>query len=111
MTAEPGSGEVLLRATDVVKQFPLRRRGFGPRPVVHAVDGVSLVVRRGETLGIVGESGCGKSTLGRCLARLIDVTSGRIELAGRDITTLSRRQLRPVRREVQMVFQDPYGSW
>jgi peptide/nickel transport system ATP-binding protein len=104
------AGEVLLRARDVVKEFPLRRQGFGPRLVVHAVDGVSLEVRRGETLGIVGESGCGKSTLGRCLVRLTDVTSGTIELAGRDITRLSRRRLRPVRREVQMVFQDPYAS-
>ena len=105
-----GAGEVLLRAQDVVKEFPLRRQGFGPRLVVHAVDGVSLEVRRGETLGIVGESGCGKSTLGRCLVRLTDVTSGTIELGGRDITRLSRRQLRPVRRDVQMVFQDPYAS-
>ena len=107
-----GAGEVLLRAVDVVKHFPvghgsLRRRD---RPVVHAVDGVSLEVRAGETLGVVGESGCGKSTLGRCLTRLTDVTSGRIELAGRDISTLSRRQLRPIRRDVQMVFQDPYAS-
>ena len=94
----------------VVKEFPLRRQGFGPRLVVHAVDRVSLEVRRGETLGIVGESGCGKSTLGRCLVRLTDVTSGTIELGGRDITRLSRRQLRPVRRDVQMVFQDPYAS-
>ncbi|MEO6879729.1 MAG: oligopeptide/dipeptide ABC transporter ATP-binding protein [Mycobacteriaceae bacterium] len=105
-------GEVLLQATDVVKHFPvggssLRR---GARPVVHAVDGVSLQVRKGETLGIVGESGCGKSTLGRCLVRLTDLTSGRVELAGRDITTLSRRRLRPVRRDVQLVFQDPYSS-
>jgi peptide/nickel transport system ATP-binding protein len=114
-TTEPpadGAGEVLLRAVDLVKQFPvghagLRRQG---RPVVHAVDGVSLEVRAGETLGIVGESGCGKSTLGRCLTRLTDVTSGRVELAGRDITTLSRRKLRPVRRDIQMVFQDPYAS-
>jgi peptide/nickel transport system ATP-binding protein len=102
--------DVLLRATEVTKHFPLRRHGVGPRPIVQAVDSVSLKVRRGETLGIVGESGCGKSTLGRCLTRLTDVTSGRIELAGRDITTLSRRQLRPVRRDVQMVFQDPYAS-
>jgi oligopeptide/dipeptide ABC transporter ATP-binding protein len=102
--------EVVLRATDVTKHFTLRRTGFGPRPVVQAVDAVSLEVRRGETLGIVGESGCGKSTLARCLTRLSDVTSGRIEIDGRDVTTLSRRQLRPVRREVQLVFQDPYAS-
>ncbi len=110
MSASSGVGEVLLRASDIVKEFPLRRRGFGPRQAVHAVDGVSLEVRRGETLGVVGESGCGKSTLGRCLTRLTDVTSGRIELGGRDITSLSRRQLRPIRRDVQMVFQDPYAS-
>jgi peptide/nickel transport system ATP-binding protein len=108
--ASPADNEVLLRATDVTKNFALRRHGIGPRPIVQAVDSVSLEVRRGETLGVVGESGCGKSTLGRCLTRLIDVTSGHIELAGREITTLSRRQLRPVRRDVQMVFQDPYAS-
>jgi peptide/nickel transport system ATP-binding protein len=106
-------GEVLLRATDVVKHFPigssLLRRG-ADRPVVHAVDGVSLEVRRGETLGVVGESGCGKSTLGRCLVRLTELTSGRVELGGQDITHLSRRALRPVRRDVQLVFQDPYAS-
>jgi len=104
-------GEVLLRATDVVKHFPVAAPAWrGARQVVHAVDGVSLEVRRGETLGIVGESGCGKSTLGRCLVRLTDLTSGRVELAGQDITTLSRRRLRPVRRDIQLVFQDPYSS-
>ena len=103
--------EVLLRATDLVKNFPVGHTGLrGGRLVVHAVDGVSLEVRAGETLGVVGESGCGKSTLGRCLARLTDVTAGTVELAGRDITRLSRRQLRPIRRDVQMVFQDPYAS-
>jgi peptide/nickel transport system ATP-binding protein len=108
-----GDPEVLLRAVDLVKLFPMGHGGLlrrRDRPVVHAVDGVSLEVRRGETLGIVGESGCGKSTLGRCLTRLTDITSGRVELAGRDISTLSRRQLRPVRRDIQMVFQDPYAS-
>jgi oligopeptide/dipeptide ABC transporter ATP-binding protein len=108
---QAADGEVLLRAVDVVKQFPVGHGRLGRgRPVVHAVDGVSLEVRRGETLGVVGESGCGKSTLGRCLTRLTDVTSGTVELGGRDISKLSRRQLRPVRRDIQMVFQDPYAS-
>jgi oligopeptide transport system ATP-binding protein len=104
--------DVLLEATALVKHFPvggqtLRR---GPREVVHAVDGVSLEVRRGETLGIVGESGCGKSTLGRLLVRLHEPTSGTVRFAGEEITGLSRRELRPVRRELQMIFQDPYAS-
>jgi peptide/nickel transport system ATP-binding protein len=100
----------LLRATDVVKHFPVRGRGSGRREVVRAVDGVSLEVIAGETLGVVGESGCGKSTLGRCLVRLMDLTSGTVEFDGRDITTLSRRRLRPVRRGLQLIFQDPHAS-
>lgn len=109
--AAAAADPVLLRATDVTKHFPVGHRGLrGSRPVVHAVDGVSLDVRAGETLGVVGESGCGKSTLGRCLTRLTDLTSGTVEVAGRDVTRLSRRQLRPVRRDIQMVFQDPYAS-
>ncbi|HET6214924.1 MAG TPA: ATP-binding cassette domain-containing protein, partial [Micromonosporaceae bacterium] len=95
----------LLNATDVVKHFPVR----GGR-VVRAVDGVSLTVHTGETLGVVGESGCGKSTLARCLVRLTNLTGGRVEFDGRDITRLSRRRLRPVRRDLQFVFQDPYAS-
>ncbi len=113
MTPEVERGEVLLRATDVTKHFAVGGVSLRPRsarPVVHAVEGVSLQVRRGETLGVVGESGCGKSTLGRCLVRLTELTAGRVELAGQDITHLSRRQLRPVRRNVQLVFQDPYAS-
>jgi oligopeptide transport system ATP-binding protein len=98
--------ELLLEARDLVKHFPVRRS----KDVVHAVDGVSLDVQRGETLGIVGESGCGKSTLGRLLVRLHEPTSGTVRFRGADITKLSRRELRPFRREMQMIFQDPYAS-
>ena len=105
MSTNGSSGEALLEAVDLVKHFPAHGKG-----VVHAVDGVSLTVRRGETLGIVGESGCGKSTLGRLLVRLLDPTSGTVRFRGDDITTLSHRDLRPYRRELQMIFQDPYAS-
>jgi len=104
------SGDVLLRATDVVKSFQVRGAKMGAKKVATAVNGVSLDVVRGETLGIVGESGCGKSTLARCLVQLLPVTSGSIEFAGTTLTGLSRRQLRPYRREMQLVFQDPYAS-
>ncbi|HUA30629.1 MAG TPA: dipeptide ABC transporter ATP-binding protein [Streptosporangiaceae bacterium] len=109
--SEIWDGEVLVRAEHVKKYFPIRK-GILQREVarVHAVDDVSLEVRTGETLGLVGESGCGKSTLARCIARLYDLTDGTITFEGRDISRLSRRQLRPVRRELQMVFQDPYAS-
>jgi oligopeptide transport system ATP-binding protein len=104
--------DVLLRAEGVVKHFTVGRRRFVPHSgaVVQAVDGVSLEVRRGETLGLVGETGCGKSTLGRCLTRLYDLTAGRVEFDGHDISALSRRQMRPYRRRLQLIFQDPYGS-
>jgi peptide/nickel transport system ATP-binding protein len=102
--------KVVLATSDLTKTFAVSRRGMGRGGVLRAVDSVSLEVRAGETLGIVGESGCGKSTLGRCLVRLTDITSGTVTFAGRDISKLSRRQLRPVRKELQLVFQDPYAS-
>jgi oligopeptide transport system ATP-binding protein len=101
-----------LIATDsIAKYFPVRAGFFGSRGrFVRAVDGVSLRVRRGETLGLVGESGCGKSTLGRLMLRLLDPTFGRVIFDGRDVTRLSQRELRPLRRRMQIIFQDPYSS-
>ena len=106
------SADVLLRVDNVVKHFPVQSTSLFRRSTdaVHAVDGVSLEIRRGETLGLVGETGCGKSTLARCIMRLYDITSGRIEFEGRDITHLRGGQMREVRRDMQMIFQDPYGS-
>src|ERR1051325_4441192 len=101
----------LLEAEEVSKEFTVGRRlGPGGRRQVHAVDRVSLEVWPGETLGLVGESGCGKSTLGRCLMRLYEITDGQILLDGADISLLGARQLRPFRRQMQMVFRDPYAS-
>jgi len=105
-------GDVLVRVEDLVKRFPVASdrlfRSSGQE--VQAVDGVSLDVRRGETLGLVGETGCGKSTLARCVTRLYNLTSGRVTFDGADISTLSRRRLRPYRLQMQMIFQDPYGA-
>jgi oligopeptide/dipeptide ABC transporter ATP-binding protein len=98
----------LLSLRDLVKHY--ESGPIGAREVIHAVDGVSLDVMEGETLGLVGESGCGKSTLGRCMLRLEEPTSGEILFNGRDISKLRERELRPLRREMQMVFQDPYSS-
>jgi oligopeptide transport system ATP-binding protein len=102
--------EAVLEVTDLVKHFPVGSRLDVSREVVRAVDGVSLRIDPGEVVGLVGESGSGKSTVGRCIARLIEPTSGRIVLAGRDVTHLSRRHMRPLRDTVRMVFQDPYSS-
>ena len=102
--------DVILRVDNVTKNFSVRRPGRGGRSQIQAVGGVSFEIRRGETLGIVGESGCGKSTLARCIVQLLPVTSGTVEFNGSPLTGLSRRQLRPHRREMQLVFQDPFAS-
>ena len=107
----PATGDEVLRVEGLVKHFPVKagvfRHTIGE---IRAVDGVDLTVRNRETLGVVGESGCGKTTLARTIVRLLEPTAGRIVFAGRDITTLRRRQMRPIRRELQIVFQDPYAS-
>ncbi len=108
--AEPGAGATVLSVRDLVKHYPAR----GPQrihgPVVHAVDGVTFDLAANETLGLVGETGCGKSTLARLVTRLIEPTGGTITFDGQDITHWSRSRLRTVRREIQIVFQDPYSS-
>ncbi len=106
----PGS-RPLVEARALVKHFALRRGLFSRgREVVHAVEDVSLTILEGETLGVVGESGCGKSTLGRLLLHLLPPTSGEVRFDGRALATLPRAELRRLRREMQIVFQDPYGS-
>jgi len=101
----------LLDVRDLTKHFALSSGFFGGgQKVVHAVDGVSLSLQPGETLGIVGESGCGKSTLSRALMRLIEPTSGQVSFQGHDLLAMTPSQLRDARRDMQIVFQDPYGS-
>ncbi|MEN3284943.1 MAG: peptide/nickel transport system ATP-binding protein, partial [Solirubrobacteraceae bacterium] len=99
-----------LEVRDLRMHFPLSGRLGRAGAVVHAVDGVSFTVAPGEVVGLVGESGSGKSTVGNCILRLLEPTEGTISLKGTDITHLSRRELRPLRREMHMVFQDPYSS-
>ncbi|MFI9490268.1 ABC transporter ATP-binding protein [Streptomyces halstedii] len=111
-SAEQADGsEPLLKVSGLVKHFPITK-GVLKRKVgaVQAVDGLSFDVRPGETLGVVGESGCGKSTMGRLVTRLLEPTGGTIEFQGKDITHMSAGRLRPMRRDIQMIFQDPYGS-
>ena len=109
---QEAAGDELLVVDDVKKHFPITRGIIFQKEIasVKAVDGVSFSVKGGETLGIVGESGCGKSTLARCIMRLLDASDGRIVFDGRDITKLSRPAMRPIRREMTMIFQDPYAS-
>ncbi len=107
----PAAGEALLRVENLRKTYASGGGWFGRgRRVVHAVDGVSFSVQRGETLGIVGESGSGKSTIGKCLLRLTPVDGGQIVFDGRDLARLSAHDMRPVRRDIQMIFQDPFAS-
>ncbi len=104
-------GERMLELRGVVKHFPLPKEGFFTKQkVVHAVDGVDLDVAQGETVGLVGESGCGKSTLARVVARIHQPTAGAVMFHGQDISNASQAQIRPLRRRMQMVFQDPYAS-
>src|SRR5581483_6415484 len=116
--AAPGTGprpdstdDTLLVVDDLVKHFPIRAGLLGgPVGYVHAVDGVSFALRRGEAFGLVGESGCGKSTLAQTVIRLYRPDSGRILFDGTDLSQMSARALRPIRRRIQMIFQDPYAS-
>jgi oligopeptide transport system ATP-binding protein len=111
-TTEPTDPDVVLEVRDVKKHFPLTQGIVFRRTVGHvkAVDGVSFKLRKGETLGVVGESGCGKSTLGRLLMGLETPTDGSIKLLGREMAGLSAKEMRRMRRDIQIVLQDPYSS-
>jgi len=101
----------LIEVTDLKKHFPIKK-GLLRSTVGHvfAVDGISFSINAGETLGLVGESGCGKSTVGRVVLRLIEPTSGAVKVSGKDIVGIPRGELRPLRRQMQIVFQDPFSS-
>ncbi len=105
------SGETLLEVENLSKVFPIKGGFFGKTVAeVKAVNNISFSIKKGETLGLVGESGCGKSTLGRCLLRLIEPTTGSIKYQGRDLLTLNSKEMREMRRKIQIIFQDPYAS-
>lgn len=104
------SEETVLEVTGLVKHYDSGSRFGRIRSVVRAVDGIDLTIGQGEVLGLVGETGSGKSTVGKCIARLTEPTAGSIKLLGREISSLSRREMRPLRTDVHMVFQDPYSS-
>ncbi|MBN1172295.1 MAG: dipeptide ABC transporter ATP-binding protein [Micromonosporaceae bacterium] len=112
LSSEGSDPDTLLEVKGLEKHFPISRRAFSQRKAgaVRAVDGIDLSVRKGETLGLVGESGCGKSTTGRLVTRLLEPSNGTILFEGQDITHLPTRTLRPLRRDIQMIFQDPYSS-
>ena len=111
-TIEPSAADTILRVVDLKVHFPVMKGIIVQKEVatVKAVDGVSFALRRGETLGLVGESGCGKSTTGLAVLRMLTPTAGRIEFEGRDIAPLSKAEMGPIRKRMQMVYQDPYGS-
>src|SRR5215218_9644791 len=107
----PAANTPVLEVKDLKKHFPVRK-GLLRRTVghVYAVDGISFTIGVGETLGLVGESGCGKTTAGRAVMRLVEPTSGSVEVGGTEITGLSKSDLRPYRRQMQIIFQDPFSS-
>src|SRR6266852_8523152 len=106
MSLEENHKAELVRVRGLVKHFPVEDSD----DVWRAVDGVSFEIVGGETLGLVGESGCGKSTIGRCILRLIEPTKGDIKFAGRDVTAMKKHELRELRREMQIILQDPHAS-